>query len=460
MSHDNQIKYLNLRDKYPVFSFEHHSWSKTADIVKCAFEFKAGDHFVFRPEWEIYLPGAIIEGQTPADIDVMVFHIGLIEMLSYWKAFCSPLVRINGYKLTEKQQDWWKKLFRYGLGEFFYTNKIPLPGDDLFQFQFVRNAKDMPEIARGKPSGRKVLVPVGGGKDSVVSLELLKSAGLEIVPFAVNPRSTTDNVLQTAGYALQESVIINRTIDPLLLDLNQKGFLNGHTPFSALLAFSAVFTGRLKEISEIALSNESSANEASIPGTKINHQYSKSIEFEIDFRNYVNEFIDSGINYFSLLRPLNELQISLMFAGYKQYHPVFRSCNVGSKQDIWCCKCSKCLFTFVMLSPFLSEAGMIDIFGGNLFYDEDLIDTLEALSGLTPEKPFECVGTLDDVNIALVAAIKKYEREHRPLPVLLAHYQKSSMFEAYKDRSMEEYLGTFNEEHFVPERYLPLMERG
>lgn len=461
MRSDNYTKYLELRQDYPVFTFENYSFHQKKDSLELDFEFQAGENFVFRPVWKITLPAYLINKGVinDVDLDAMVFHIGLIEMLSYWKAFCSPVIRVKGYHLTEKQQEWWKKLFHYGLGEFFYTNHIPLPGNELLQFEFEKNAKPMPEKSTSSLASEKVLVPVGGGKDSIVSLELLKSAGMEIIPFIVNPRKTTDNVLNAAGFSPQDSIIVQRSIDPLLLDLNSQGFLNGHTPFSALLAFASVLVARLSGISDIALSNESSANEASIPGTKINHQYSKSVEFEKDFRSYADHYIDGGINYFSLLRPLNELQITALFADYKQYHPVFRSCNAGSKLDIWCCKCSKCLFTFVMLSPFLYGNDLIQIFGANLFDDEELVDTLEALSGITPEKPFECVGTLEEVNVALCNTIRVLEAENKALPVLLAHYRKSSMFEAYKDKSMAETLDTFNGEHFVPGRYLRLLVR-
>lgn len=459
MKADNYTKYLDLREKYPVFSYERYFFQQSNNQIALAFEFSAGERYVFRPEWTIQLPESTRNNDGHDDLDAMVFHIGLIEMMSYWKAFCSPSIRINAYRLTDKQQDWCKKLFRYGLGEFFYTNSIPQPGDDLFRFNFDENAKGLPSRVNRKIDGKSVIVPVGGGKDSIVGLELLKDAGKQIVPFVVNPRKTTDRVLKTAGFTANDSIIVHRSIDPLLLNLNNEGFLNGHTPFSALLAFGAVLVARLSGIDEIALSNESSANEASIPGTKINHQYSKSVEFESDFRNYIDEYICGGINYFSILRPLNELQISAIFARFKNYHPVFRSCNVGSKQDVWCCKCSKCLFTFVMLSSFLHETEIIEIFGCNLFDDEYLLDTLEALSGIAPEKPFECVGTLEEVNVALCHAIQAIESRKEPLPALLAHYRRSSMFEAYRLKNIEDYLGAFNEEHFVPDKYVNLLNR-
>ncbi len=461
MTSERHKTYLALREKFPEFVFAGYDFRCEESSILIDFRYEVGNEFEFCSSWKVNLgKHAECVSNGPGHENAL-FNLGMVELISYWKAFCSPTVVSGFKKMTPGQKAWWKKLFRYGLAEFFHVNDIPQPGNELLSFKSPRSAKSfngMTQNSAPKTHNNKVLVPVGGGKDSVVGLQMVRAAGRKAIPFVVNPRGATNQVIKEAGFHDHDCITIERTIDPLLLELNAKGFLNGHTPFSALLAFAAVFVAQKTDILVIALSNESSANEATIPGTKINHQYSKSFEFENDFRSYVDSYIDDGINYFSLLRPLNELQIAERFAREKKFHKAFKSCNVGSKQDEWCCKCPKCLFTFVILSPFLSSESLQSIFCRNLFEDVELVTELEALCGLAPEKPFECVGTLDDVNIALIAAIKKHDREHNPLPVLLSHYLNSSMFEAYKDKSMEDYLGAFNEEHFVPAQYLHLFE--
>jgi hypothetical protein len=64
------------------------------------------------------------------------------------------------------------------------------------------------------------------------------------------------------------------------------------------------------------LSNEKSADEENTiwNGLKINHQYSKSGEFEKDFRKYVEINISKDINYYSKLRDKYELEIAEIFA--------------------------------------------------------------------------------------------------------------------------------------------------
>jgi hypothetical protein len=272
----------------------------------------------------------------------------------------------------------------------------------------------MPSFNRvNLPLEEKTLVPIGGGKDSVVTLECLRNA-MAVTPLIVNPRGATLNCVKTAGYNDDEFIVINRTLDPTMLKLNAEGYLNGHTPFSALLAFISILVAFGSRSKYIALSNENSANESTVPGTNINHQYSKSIEFESDFRNYVAENLNQEVQYFSFLRPLSELQIAKLFSECEAYHPVFRSCNVGSKQDIWCGHCPKCLFAYIILSPFINPSRLNEIFGKSMLDDMTLELEFRQLIGEAETKPFECVGTVSEVRQALAMTIERWYPTDRP----------------------------------------------
>jgi hypothetical protein len=290
----------------------------------------------------------------------------------------------------------------------------------------------------------ETIVPVGGGKDSPVTLELLKKQ--HSIPMIINPRQATLACVQMAGYE-NNFLQINRTIDSTLLDLNAKGYLNGHTPFSAMLAFYSVLLAVLSQKKHIALSNESSANEATVKNMDVNHQYSKSYEFESDFRNYISKYVNTDINYYSFLRPLSELQIAYLFAQLPSYFPVFKSCNVGSKTDIWCGTCSKCLFTYIILSPFIEIEAITQIFGSNLLNNKTLIPVLKELIGESEVKPFECVGTREEVCIALCEACKR----NHPLPTLLQYFQSTPLYEQYKDTDFKTSLTRFENKHFLTE---------
>ncbi|MDE5575013.1 MAG: UDP-N-acetylmuramoyl-L-alanine--D-glutamate ligase, partial [Bacteroidales bacterium] len=349
-----------------------------------------------------------------------IFHCGMVELVSYWKCACSPQVRIDCGQLAPRQKDWFKKLYFLGLGEFFYLNGIRTDRDS---FMEISCAPDAPKrSATDRPNDLLLQdtfqVPVGGGKDSVVTLEILREAFPgKIRPMIINPRGATRNCCLQAGFEDGDCIVVNRSIDKTLLALNAQGFLNGHTPFSAMLAFTSLITAALNQSRHIALSNENSANESTVPGMEVNHQYSKSLEFENDLRQYVESYISPQFNYFSFLRPLSELGIARLFASLPRYHSVFRSCNAGSKTDSWCGKCPKCLFAFIILAPFMGIEKTSRLFGKNLLDDPELIPFLDELSGIAPVKPFECVGTLSEVNWAL-QQLKNQADKH----CLLQHY--------------------------------------
>ena len=427
---DNQHKFDSLRERFSVFTFESQSVIREKGRLKLAFEFKLDDQYRFCPTLEIPARPFFDWVNIPMEqLEALAFQIGMTELVSYWKIACPKRVVVKPFALTEQQIAFWKKLYYNGLGEFLYLNCIRVSKSDLMQIESVGNYHfDKVDV----PLEEKTLVPVGGGKDSVVSLECLRKE-MPVIPMIVNPRGATLDCVKTAGYDEYDFVVINRTLDPTMLKLNAEGYLNGHTPFSALLAFISILVAFGSRSKYIALSNENSANESTVPGTNINHQYSKSIEFERDFRNYVAESLNNKVQYFSFLRPLSELQIASLFAQCEAYHPVFRSCNVGSKTNSWCGHCPKCLFTWIILSPFLSREKLTSIFGKDLMDDDSLQPILKELNGTVSVKPFECVGTVEEVQ-ACDAAVKGNRNQ------------------------VDEILHRFNDDHFLPEKFEQLLK--
>ena len=337
-------------------------------------------------------------------LESLAFHIGMVELVSYWKLACPKTVVVKPFDLKLCQKKWWRHLYYEGLGEFRYLNGIDCSERDFLR---IESGTDRDFRPVNVPLAEQTLIPVGGGKDSVVTLECLRNE-MPVIPLILNPRGATVSCVEAAGYTMDDVAVINRTLDPTMLKLNNEGFLNGHTPFSALLAFLTLLISAGTGSRYIALSNESSANESTVPGTDINHQYSKSIEFERDFRDYVKQHLSEEIQYFSFLRPLNEMQIASLFSQCTAYHEVFRSCNAGSKTDSWCGKCPKCLFTWFILSPFISRQRLAEIFGKDLLADPELKPIFEELNGTSAVKPFECVGTVEEVR-ACVDFMKERE---------------------------------------------------
>ncbi len=452
MAHTKEKKYHSLRSQYPWFAYEsfHYRWEEGA--LSGGFHFNLSGKYSFKPSFRFENRQFI---QQPAEeiIRSLVFHIGLVEMISYWKAACSPTIIIKPCAFHPEAEYFWRKLYFHGLGEFFHTIGIKPDYHDFVKFIAVETAVPKPFSIN---AGNNILLPIGGGKDSAVSLALLTQANKPVTPFLLNPLAASINTIVRAGLRVGDAVVVKRTIDPLLLHLNQKGFLNGHTPFSALLAFYSLLAAAITGRNSILLSNESSANEATIPGTTINHQYSKSFEFEKDFRAYYQQNISRDLNYFSFLRPINELQVASIFAKLKHYHGVFRSCNAGSKTGTWCGKCSKCLFTFIILSPFLPPGDLLKIFGRNLLDDMDLYPYFEQLCGLSPEKPFDCVGTIDEVNAAVLKTIDHYGRS--PLPALLEGYYNRRNETSNNNTDFQNLMRQFNKTHFLPGEFETILK--
>lgn len=454
MLKDNHKLYEQLKSDYPFFIYEGFTLKDSAEKLHVTYHFNLADKYSFYPELEFFKNDLSVIKLSDDVLQNFVFHIGLVELISYWKAACPPQIIIKPYFLSQEQVDWWKYLWFNGLGEFFYTNNIQVNLLDFVEVSAV--GKNVPIPGLIQTENTKVLVPVGGGKDSAVTLELLKTH-YNCMPFAVNPRGAILETIQAAGFSAENIIRVKRSIDPELLRLNDRGFLNGHTPFSALIAFVSAFIAALFGIRSIALSNESSANEPTDIISGVNHQYSKSFEFESDFRYYLNQYITPDINYFSFLRPLTEYSIAGLFANMPVYFPVFKSCNAGSKTDTWCGKCSKCLFTFIILSPHLSKKKVIEIFGKDLLEDMSLTEYFKELTGISETKPFECVGTVDEVNYALIRTI---EKRGEVLPELLKYYISTPFFHRYKDFRKEDITQVEKNDHFLEDKFLLVLKKA
>ena len=430
-------QFEHLRTRYGTFHYHGYHIAREPERIVLQFDFSIDGLCEFHPLTMIDTRGLPLCNACDGPIArELAFALGLVELVSYWKCACPPVIKIHCGALDEEEIAWWKRLWYHGLGEFFYRNGIQTDLDS-----FVRVECD--EISREclQPSvfhrSDISLVPVGGGKDSCVTLQLLGEMGRPLYGFIVNEQPARSETFEAAGFAPERLLRTHRMIDPALLARNAEGFLNGHTPFSAIVAFLGLYCAYLIGAGELVLSNEASANEASVPGTDVNHQYSKSYQFERDCNAWLARrpgMLELPIRYFSLLRPFHELQIARQFAALPQYHFAFKSCNAGSKHNAWCGQCAKCLFIYLMLAPFLPASRMTEIFGENLLEKPELRDELQALLGTTHKKPFECVGTVEEARAALDLLEGKPERA-------------------------QTLLRSWNPEHNIPAEFLPAAER-
>lgn len=433
----------DLRERFASFLYKDFEVLRREDAYVVTFHYSIPGLCDFAPKWEFPVRISKVDEGL---LNRLFFHLGMVETISYYKCVCPKVLKVQCGHLSKEQCRWWQKLYYNGLGEFLYRNGIEVKKEDLLEIRCDIKAETP---WHDEHSYEGCLVPVGGGKDSVVSLELLK--GEQITTYSVNGNQTTQNVIDVCEHKIGD-YRVKRTLDSRMLDLNKQGYLNGHIPFSAVVAFSTVIAAYLNGNRYIVLSNETSANETTVKDSFVNHQYSKSFEFEQDFTWYFQTLTDSDIHYFSFLRPLTELQIAWLFSKCGDYHKVFRSCNAGSKQGIWCCNCPKCLFVYIILTPFLSEQKLVDIFGEKLLDKETLEQDFKELTGIEENKPFECVGTRKEV----LASLKNFIEGRRGRSLLTDKYKEWILSEEAEVGIMQK---EWTEENNVPEAYQKILKK-
>lgn len=382
-----------------TFYFEKYEWNGAEKIARFTYSFDRD--LYFSETLKIHMNGKIEENEL---LDRVLFNLHLALGISYWKAYCAPEIKVESGWLTRKQAQFWEEVYTKGLGEFFYQNKVDFR--DLVRFPFKE--KDAPD-AISMETNEVPMMPLGGGKDSLVTAALLKEMGMEFDVFTLGSYDIINAQIQELGAPHHW---IERTIDPALIAENEKGAMNGHVPISMIYAFTSLLMATVEGHKYIVLSNEHSSNFGNVEylGEEVNHQWSKSFEFEQLFAKYVHKFVTPDVRYFSLLRPLHEIQIAKLFAKYyggsDRWLKLFTSCNTnfriaGPGESKWCGKCAKCAFVFAILAPFIAREKLVAIFGKDLLADAELVSTYSALKGETEVKPFDCVGTPEEVNMAL-----------------------------------------------------------
>jgi hypothetical protein len=402
---------------YPVFRYERFSFERTASRVTARFKFSIPPDISFTPEVHFE---AVNDGwyDIPENaLNNAIFHLGLIEAFSYWKSTVSPVIEVQAGSLSRDQVDWWHDLLINGMGEFFYHNDIDFTAPDFVNIHPTSDA--IPSAPYPNPLPDRSLLTIGGGRDSALAGVLLRDSGRPFTCMMLNPSTAASNI---ARYVTSNSpVIIRRSICPELLELNRRGFLNGHTPFSAYLAFLGAACLLLYGYNKVIVANERSSDEGNVRYRErdINHQYSKTFRFERLFDEYLSKYIVAGGRYFSFVRPLYELQIGELFSRFPALFDLFKSCN-RKRSDSWCGECPKCLSVFLTMYPFVSRSALVKIFGTDLFDREGNIAILRQLSGLEV-KPFECVATTSEINTALALSIEKAKAADDSLPSVLAN---------------------------------------
>jgi hypothetical protein len=325
----------------------------------------------------------------------------LVAGVSYYKACFAPEIVIEGDPPDPATASFLRHLYDRGLAECRFVNALA----GFTTPRFPAAAGDRPGAAAAGLETR-ALVPIGGGKDSIVTLESVRRVRPTPLLFSAGAAPA---VLATVAVAALPHVSVTRTLAPRLLELNREGAYNGHVPVTAINSCLAVIAALIHSASEVVMADERSASVGSLvwDGVEVNHQYSKSWDFERRFAEVVRHDVAADLTYFSLLRPWSELAIARAFAALPAYHRAFVSCNRAFLIDSdrrtagWCGDCPKCRFVSLALAPFLGRDAVTGIVGRDLLGDPAQSAGYAALLGIEADKPLECVGEIEEARVAM-----------------------------------------------------------
>ncbi|MEW9623934.1 UDP-N-acetyl-alpha-D-muramoyl-L-alanyl-L-glutamate epimerase [Rhodanobacter geophilus] len=448
-----------------VFRFLH---ARYADgVAELAYAFDDGETMVERIRFP-HAPALPREREAAFDAALKLLH--LVAGVSYYKAGVPPKIEVADGPLDDATADLLDALYLHGLAEFAYRNGLDLRG----RIAFPR-AASLPSPAGGRGGGgegrhplqapslglpKRTLVPIGGGKDSLVAVEAIKSIGGDATAAWVGNSALIAACAERTGLP---TLNIQRELAPELFELNQRGAWNGHIPVtavnSAILAVAAILYGH----DSIAFANERSASAATLEydGQQVNHQWSKGYAFEQLLGEWLHTHAAADLDYCSLLRPFSELAITRAFAKLAPYFDAFSSCNrnfrlLGPKPaDRWCGQCPKCHFVFLALAPFLPKPRLLAIFGRNLLDDETQAAGFDALLEYQDHKPFECVGEGAEARAAMYALSQRPEWQE---DALVARFRDEILPQLDAAQlALEPWLEP-SAEHRVPARLQPALQ--
>ncbi len=108
-------KFNELREEYEEFKYKSYNISEDESKIKIEYEFEIPKLSIFRPSIEIEKRKIDFKNIDNDFVKNLVFNIGMVELISYWKCVCPKKIIIKCGMLDEEQISWFKKLYYYGL---------------------------------------------------------------------------------------------------------------------------------------------------------------------------------------------------------------------------------------------------------------------------------------------------------------------------------------------------------
>lgn len=383
------------------------------------------------------LPAAEFCAADSVTLRHLLAHVGMAYVPHLFVLDDFDTVNVYPLYLSPAGIDFYETYIQHGLAELRMRNGLPV--DKPVRIKLPEDAPQYRPQFYGP--NRTALLMNGGGKDTVVAAELLREIALPFEWLTLGITPAMKRLVQVSG----NPRLITLRLGGSLRAISARTRYRGHKPFSSVLAALGLLAAFVRRHRYIVVANEYSANFGNVwmDGLEVNHQYPKSHEFELRFAAYVKSEILPEASYFSVLRPLYDIQIAKLFASYPQYFESFRSCNIGHQADYWCLKCPKCAFVALALAPHIDKARLQSIFGQDPLALPRMRRLIARLCG--PNKPFECVGTQGESMMALWMARGRHP--HDRFIESLCESRCSGTNMAAQER---EYMHSFDRPHSIP----------
>ena len=382
------------------------------------FEFYADDLSFTNAYWYEDVDLIVLEEQYGIEqMERVYFHIAVFE-LNKLGSLHPQTISLGPFQkyYTKSFENFWREIFIKVWAQWRYENNFPdydgpkFKGTDNFQNNSFHR---IPHT----PGPINILAFCGGGKDSLVSVKLLEELELPYATFGYshsiygNANHQHDLITKlcadTQTQKHHRQWIFGDFMDSPVLELHPKLNIETLTAAETPSSIFAVLPLILAQgYQYIVLAHEKSADEGNLiwdaTGEEVNHQWGKSTEAEVLINTYLKEHLINNFEYFSLLKPINDVLIFNILRAHEAHVENTHSCNLRKP---WCYRCPKCAYVLLNYYAYLSKTSVDQVItekGLNIFDLEVNQITFRELVGLEDKKPFECVGQFDEAKLAFV----------------------------------------------------------
>ncbi|MGA8659348.1 MAG: hypothetical protein WB586_24745 [Chthoniobacterales bacterium] len=285
----------------------------------------------------------------------------------------------------------------------------------------------------------RVLLLMGGGKDSLYAYELLRKCGYDVHCFYLTEARRSWQQLRRVYAAFRDEVPHHRAF----LDVNRRGIIEhqfgagyrSQFQIGQLLA-SAMPYALGNKCRYIAMGLERSSDDPMLcyKGLEVNHQHQKSSSFLAIVNRHLKERYHGAVQIVSPIHGLYDFGIYARFLRLKMRIVLLQSsCGGSNFRNPHCGKCEKCAFLAALFAGLGGDRRIYKV-----IYPRDPLSNPDAFQPWLEEcapRPMTCAGHIEEFRLALYLAKERGWRSQatralgdnfgaRHIRFLVQHYLK------------------------------------